>query len=89
MSSFHNDEVRATYNQLVAAFGEPSDGDGGYKVFREFTFQLHGESIRIYDWKERVDPRDNPDLPFYWHIGASSQMVSHKAKAVAFDRIQY
>ena len=75
-TSFHGDVINATYNQLVACFGEPTYINGiqdksqydwvlGYKNAFVFT---------IYDWKEYKHIR--PDDMISWHIGATEPEYS-------------
>ena len=75
-TSFHGDVINATYNQLVACFGEPTYINGiqdksqydwvlGYK--NDFVFT-------IYDWKEYKHFR--PDDMISWHIGATEPEYS-------------
>lgn len=75
-TSFHGDVINATYNQLVACFGEPTYINGiqdksqydwvlGYKNAFVFT---------VYDWKEYKHIR--PDDMISWHIGATEPEYS-------------
>jgi hypothetical protein len=63
--------VKATVNQLISAFGEPSDDSntGEDKVNFEWDMETEeGEVFTIYDWKEyrMIDV----DEKIEWHIGS-------------------
>lgn len=54
------------YADLVRVFGEPqlkSSLDG--KIKAEWIGEVNGLVFTIYDYKSKVDPKDNTD----WHIG--------------------
>lgn len=61
--------VTTTYDTLVELFGEPNDGDGGYKVHAEWNLivLVNGTPtpVAIYNWKDDRVPKDEYD----WHIG--------------------
>lgn len=64
----------ATYNEVVAKFGEPIQGDGD-KVTVEWIVVFEDDTVAtIYDWKSE-SPACTPDEPYEWHIGG------HKKKA--------
>lgn len=64
----------ATYNEVVAKFGEPLEGEG-YKVTVEWVVVFEDDTVAtIYDWKSE-SPKDTPDEIYEWHIGG------HKKKA--------
>jgi hypothetical protein len=80
-TSFHGVTIRATVNQLISAFGEPSDDSntGEDKVNFEWDMETEeGEVFTIYDWKEyrMIDV----DEYVIWHIGAMSKSVSYDAE---------
>jgi hypothetical protein len=80
-TSFHGVTIRATVNQLISAFGEPSDDSntGEDKVNFEWDMETEeGEVFTIYDWKEyrMIDV----DEYVTWHIGAMSKSVSYDAE---------
>ena len=61
----------ATKEDIVRAFGEPSyeDYNTGEKVQNEWDFDVDGQPITIYDWKEyRIYDSDET---IEWHIGAN------------------
>jgi hypothetical protein len=60
--------VTATYDQLVAHFGEPEGG--GDKTTVEWMLQFEdGTVATIYDWKEYSTPTGLYD----WHIGGRNK----------------
>jgi hypothetical protein len=64
--------LNTTYDELVAAFGDPEIGpndncDG--KVSCEWTLMIDGQECRIYDWKTGSTPTRRYD----WHIGGYNQ----------------
>lgn len=72
-------EMAASYADLVAAFGPPTDGDG-YKVSSEWTFTSEsGQTFTLYDYKatnlyhlELPSVEDFREEPSYdWHIGGN------------------
>jgi len=80
-TSFHGVVIRATVNQLISAFGEPSMeyNTGEDKVNFEWEMETNiGEVFTIYDWKEyRPIGRDEYVT---WHIGANSKSVANDAE---------
>jgi hypothetical protein len=56
-----------TYDQLVAAFGEP-DGPSD-KVTAEWVLSIRGQVVTIYDYKEGRTPKGKYD----WHVGGKSR----------------
>ena len=80
-TSFHGTTIRATVNQLISAFGEPSDDSntGEDKVNFEWDMETEdGEVFTIYDWKEyrMIDV----DEYVVWHIGAKDKSTSNTAE---------
>ena len=80
-TSFHGTTIRATVNQLISAFGEPSDDSntGEDKVNFEWEMETEdGEVFTIYDWKEyrMIDV----DEYVVWHIGAMNKSVCNTAE---------
>jgi hypothetical protein len=80
-TSFQGVVIRATVNQLISAFGDPSMeyNTGEDKVNFEWEMETNeGEVFTIYDWKEgRPLERDQFVT---WHIGAKSKSVSNVAE---------
>jgi hypothetical protein len=66
--------VDATYEQLVAAFGEPIYGPDldGDKVTCEWVITFSDKKVAtIYDWKNDGTPREL----YAWHVGGNSPQV--------------
>ena len=67
--------VYATRAELTAVFGEPGNGDDGYKFFHNWYIKIAvGEELAttatIYDWKyDEVFPSDKT---IKWNIGGFS-----------------
>ena len=60
--------VYATYDQLVARFGEPEGG--GDKTTVEWVLKFEdGTVATIYDWKEY----ETPTYMYDWHIGGRNK----------------
>jgi hypothetical protein len=80
-TSFHGVVIRATVNQLISAFGDPSMeyNTGEDKVNFEWEMETNeGEVFCIYDWKEGR-PLGKDEF-VTWHIGAKSKSVSNDAE---------
>jgi hypothetical protein len=81
-TSFHGVVIRATVDQLISAFGDPSMeyNTGEDKVNFEWKMETdEGEVFTIYDWKEGR-PLHQRDQYVTWHIGAMSKSVSYDAE---------
>lgn len=74
-TSFHDGYIKATYNQLVKAFGKPLYTDvNDYKVTCEWELKIEDEDgnqvgFTVYDWKEGISPLRNRDDYYEFHIG--------------------
>lgn len=69
-TSFHDDIIIATYEELVRRLGEPQiDGSGDGKTQKEWQFTTDDNVFfTIYDWKEYYrDVTDGGTIE--WHIG--------------------
>ena len=80
-TSFHGTTIRASVNQLISAFGDPTmDSNwGDDKVNFEWEMETdEGEVFTIYDWKEGRPLR--LDEYVVWHIGAKSKSISNTAE---------
>jgi predicted secreted protein len=80
-TSFQGVVIRATVNQLISAFGEPTivDNTGEDKTNYEWDMETNeGEVFCIYDWKEGR-PLGKDEF-VTWHIGAKSKSVSNDAE---------
>jgi hypothetical protein len=56
-----------TYDELVAAFGEPDGGSD--KTTAEWVLSINGTIVVIYDWKKDQTPKGL----YAWHVGGSSR----------------
>jgi hypothetical protein len=75
-TSFWGGYIRATYNQLCEAFGEPQESDRQSiweKVQVGWTLGTSNPEIpfTIYDWKEYREWEDTEVLS--WHVGSFTQ----------------
>ncbi len=80
-TSFFGTTIRASVNQLINAFGEPTiqDNTGEDKVNFEWDMETdEGDVFTIYDWKEHR--KLDLDELIEWHIGAHSRMISWDAQ---------
>jgi len=79
-TSFHDNTITASVNELIAVMGEPSysGNDGEDKVNFEWEMETEeGEVFTVYDWKEyRPLSRDEQ---IEWHIGAHSRRIGYSA----------
>ena len=83
--SYHNNNVWATYNDLVRALGQPtySDASEDGKVnvewmgvmSRDNGLVIPNSAWTLYDWKEAESPKDHPDEEYGWHIGSQGGML--------------
>jgi len=67
--------IEATREELEAVFGQPGDGDGGYKFFFDWGIKAterDGTEIiaTIYDWK--YERRVELNEKVTWNIGGNS-----------------
>ena len=80
-TSFHDVTFKASVNQLIGIFGEPTiyDNRGEYKCNFEWDLEtFNGDVFTVYDWKEYR--KIEMDEIIEWHIGAFSQSISLNAK---------
>ena len=80
-TSFYGTTIRATVNQLISAFGEPSDDSntGEDKVNFEWEMETEdGEVFCIYDWKYYRPLKS--DEYIVWNIGAMNKSVCNTAE---------
>lgn len=77
-------EIRATYEELLKAFGEPCESDG-YKVSGVWILQYRGKVYAIYDYKQTflyddslptVEDFRSDKKPKIWNIGGSGDIAS-------------
>lgn len=75
--------IRATYAELVHAFGMSDDGADSNtwdKSTCHWTLQLEDGSIAtIYDWKIMGD---TPRQPYNWHVGGYSPAALRKVQKI-------
>ena len=80
-TSFYNVTIRASVDQLISAFGDPSMeyNTGEDKVNFEWEMETEdGVVFTIYDWK--IYRPLKSDEMIEWHIGAKSRYESEMAK---------
>jgi hypothetical protein len=64
--------IEATREELTQVFGEPENGDGGYKSFHDWGVRIIRDDetsiiATIYDWKyDQIFPEDKK---IKWNIG--------------------
>ena len=88
-SSFHQDIIFATPNELRHILGEPAyeQNDGKDKVNMEWYMQMNdGNMFTVYDYKEYkpLQPNDRVE----WHIGGHDRFSTHLAKTLLEDALQ-
>ena len=79
-TSFHEDTIVATPNQIIESIGEPTyvENTGEDKTNLEWELLLDdGTFFTIYDWKEYRPLEYN--APYTFHIGAKNPESSKKA----------
>lgn len=88
-SSFHQDIIFATPNELRYILGEPDwdSNDGADKVNMEWYRQMpDGNVFTVYDYKEyRVL---HPNEQVEWHIGGHDRFSTHLAKQLLSEALQ-
>jgi hypothetical protein len=88
-SSFHDDIIFATPNELRHILGEPAyeQNDGKDKVNMEWYMQMNdGNMFTVYDYKEYkpLQPNDRVE----WHIGGHDRFSTHLAKTLLEEALQ-
>lgn len=96
--SYHNANVRATYNDLVRALGQPtySEASEDGKVNVEWMgyveddegFDIPNSEWTLYDWKEAESPKDNPNEIREWHIGSQGGMLEMEIQDLIMRELQ-
>lgn len=88
-TSFHRDEIYASYDQLVAAFGEPCLFEFDDKVTTEWWFTVETDEgefvVTLYDWKEGFAPTGN--IKIYWHIGGKEKRDTTEFRIYALNAL--
>jgi hypothetical protein len=85
-TSFHNDTVRASVEDLRKILGEPTceQNDGEDKVNFEWEMQTEDEDVfTVYDWKEYRSLSEDEIIE--WHIGGHNGRVT----SIAVNEIAY
>ena len=80
-TSFHDQTIRCSYNELVATLGTPqaADNNGEDKVnFCWYCKTTGGRPFTIYDWKEYRPLRTDERIE--WHIGGHSGIDTQQAR---------
>ena len=88
-SSFHQDVIFATPNELRHILGEPvyEQNDGTDKVNMEWYIQMNdGNMFTVYDYKEYRPLRPNERVE--WHIGGHDRFSTHLAKTLLEEALQ-
>jgi hypothetical protein len=89
MTSYHDDDLYATANELESILG-PSDGPGD-KTNYEWVAVLKNEEtgernvFTVYDWKNYGGL--DADQKEYFHIGGKDGRITAKAKSVLRDML--
>ena len=80
-TSFQDVTFKASVNQLINVFGEPTiqDNTGEDKTNFEWDMETdNGDVFSIYDWKEYRKLDLNEQIE--WHIGSHSRDISGEAQ---------
>ena len=82
-TSWHDNVVRASVNELTKVLGEPSvvQNDGRDKTNYEWWMQTsNGDVFTVYDWKEYR--RIGTDEVIEWHVGGHSRIVTDRVASL-------
>lgn len=88
-SSFHDNIIYATPNELKHILGEPAyeENTGDNKINMEWYIQMSdGNMFTIYDYKEYRPLHSN--CPYEWHIGGHDKFSTHLAKTLLEEALQ-
>lgn len=88
-SSFHQDVVFATPNELTYILGEPAYefNVGTDKTNMEWYIQMpDGNMFTVYDYKEYEIL--HPNKTYEWHIGGHDRFSTHLAKVLLEEALQ-
>ena len=88
-SSFHQDVIFVTPNELRHILGEPAyeQNDGTDKVNMEWYIQMNdGNMFTVYDYKEYKPLHPNGRVE--WHIGGHDRFSTHLAKTLLEEALQ-
>ena len=64
-------EIRTTYKELKAVFGQPTSGSADGKIRKSWCFHIDGIVCTIYDWKTG---RTALSRIRHWSVGGSSPL---------------
>ena len=87
-TSYHNDTVTCSVNDLKTILGKPEyeDNTGMDKVNFQWVCQTdNGDIFTIYDWKEYRELDENEYIE--WHIGGHTGNVTYQAKIELNDML--
>lgn len=80
-TDFYNQVIHATYNELVAVFGEPSGY--GDETYYEWELELEdGTPFTIYDWKKGFSLEENSDFYIKWNIASFGPLSSEQHRLI-------
>lgn len=88
-SSFHNDVIYATPNEMKYILGKPTyeENTGEDKINMEWRMQMHdGNMFTVYDYKEYKPLHPNGQVE--WHIGGHSRFDTHLVKTLLSEELQ-
>ena len=88
-TSFFNDLIYATPNEMKYLLGEPTfeQNDGKGKINMEWNLEMEdGNVITIYDYKEHKPLHPNGRVE--WHIGGNFRFDTHLAKQLLSEELQ-
>lgn len=96
--SYHNNNVWATYNDLVRALGQPTFGDASEDgkvnvewmgvMSRDNGLVIPNSAWTLYDWKEPENPKDHPNEEYGWHIGSQGGMLEMEIQDLIMRELQ-
>ena len=97
-TSYHNVNVRATYNDLVRALGQPTfddESEDGKSYVEWWGYVEDNQGVKVpnsewtlYDWKEAESPKDNPTEIYEWHIGAKGSISADNVQDLTVRELQ-
>lgn len=70
----YQDEINASYEEIVKVFGKPNGIADGYKTDVEWIGEFYGKVFTIYNWKDGKNYNGDTGLEIEeiteWHIGS-------------------
>ena len=75
-------EIRTTYKELKAVFGQPTSGSADGKIRKSWCFHIDGIVCTIYDWKTK---RRTLKSITRWNVGGSSRLSHHLVRMAIMD----